>query len=190
MGDQMKDLLKGGVKLTVARVGLGPELALPMMKIVLHEEFEIKTVEASLVPGHEQKGISFDHGGKNLGVVWFSILVVVEVLGQDDGGMPDFFGRSTLGAEDGNPEDIDVLGNFLSQGSKLAIRNPRYVETWRSRIQGVSEEQKDCEKKPLDSHSDTEEERIIQRQSKKQSATLLRPSTVLQYDRSSRRLEN
>jgi hypothetical protein len=89
----MKDLLKGSVKLTVPRVGLGPELALAMMKVVLHEELEIKTVEASLILGHEQKGISFDHGGQHLGVIGYAVLVIVEVLGQNDGGMLEFIGR-------------------------------------------------------------------------------------------------
>ena len=98
VSDEMKDLLEGGVKLTVPWVGLGPELALPVMKIVLHEELEIKTVQASLVFGHEQKGISFDHGGENLGVIGFAVLVIVEVLGQNDGGMLEFIRRGPGGA--------------------------------------------------------------------------------------------
>jgi hypothetical protein len=89
----MKDLLEGSVKFSPTGLGLGPELALAMMKIILHEELEIKAVEASLILGHEQKGISFDHGGQNLGVIGFAVLVIVEVLGQNDGGMLEFIGR-------------------------------------------------------------------------------------------------
>ena len=119
VSDEMEDLLEGGVKLTIPRIGLGPELALPVMKIVLHEELEIKTLQAPLVPGHEQKGISSDHGGQNLRVVGFAILVVVEVLGQDDGGMLDFLGGVRGVASTGIPKTSAHWEISLRKGANL-----------------------------------------------------------------------
>ncbi len=190
VSDEMEDLLEGGVKLTIPRIGLGPELALPVMKIVLHEEFEIKTLQAPLVPGHEQKGISSDHCGQNLRVVGFAILIVVEVLGQDDGGMLDFLGGSPWRGEYGNPENVDVLGNFLAQGSELAVRNARYLETRESRIKSMPQEQRDEARQTGGFHPVTEHGRRLQRQSKRWLPTPIPPWSSPQFAPSSRPLEN